>query len=95
MKQETDMITMDRWMDDPTGAVMEIAAGNIGAVDVAVKLYNYRFAEDARGVVALICADASGITGSKLWVAYKDRCGGNLPELVERLIKRDETLKGE
>lgn len=87
------MISLEDWANNPTGSIIEMAAGSIGAARVASELYVHN-AETARGIMALMHADDMGIRGSQLWVAYKYHCDQNLSQLCNRLIVRDEKLKG-
>lgn len=61
--------------------IMELSEGNPGGLRVAVQLYKQFGMEPIR------LLQAQGITGSNIWVLFKDVCGGDeLEGSLDRMI---------
>lgn len=67
-------------LDDNTmTAIVKMAGGNPGAIQVCVGLKN---ADAFNGLGALLSLDSLGIYESRIWLFYKDVCGQSLDRMV-------------
>lgn len=60
--------------------IFEMSKGNPGCISVLVKTYN--LVGDSRFVPIMDTLQANGITGSLVWVEYKDKHGENIEAFV-------------
>jgi len=64
-------------------ASIKMAKGNPGALNVIAQLSAH-----PDGASIILCLDKMGITGSRIWVLYKDLCGQDIRKMIEMLEKR-------
>ena len=83
----TNVITLD---DDVTTAIVKMAEGNPGAVQVLCEIVKRLGAE---GFITLCHLDDMAIRGWKIWVGFKDYCKRDYDKFIELINQRDQVMQ--
>ena len=69
--------------DNTISAIMKLAEGNPGALNVCMNIIESGPEIDPIGGLGpLLSMDTLGIYGSRIWMLYKDVCGEDLPKTL-------------
>lgn len=72
--------------DSPQQIIIKMCEGNPGGLNVLISLLRESSNIDPDDALApygtVLALDAMGIYGSKIWILFKDVCGGNIVRLV-------------
>lgn len=82
------MINMNSTVLD---AVVTLADGNPGAVTALAELIK---ANEGEALLTMLRMDELGMTGSVIWVAYKDFANYDIPALVQGVAEQSPRMLG-
>jgi hypothetical protein len=72
--------------DSCSDVVVKMSDGNLGAIDVLMRLLRHSAVIDPQAMLgpmsAILAFDRLGIYGAGIWVLYNDRCERRLPWLL-------------
>ncbi len=77
--------------DSPKDCLIKMAEGNIGALQVLMKLITEQ--EPYPGLIDIYHLDDREIRGSKIWLGYKDVCKNDLSKFREMARDRQSGLE--
>ncbi len=78
-------------VDAIAAQLITMSEGNPGAITVLSRVVTNVPKEQVKEIIAEI--EKQQLTGSKLWVAYKDHCNSNVDQLVTGIVNQSPGIK--
>lgn len=79
-------------MIDVKEMIIELSEGNPGALTVLIQMVQAAEAQDVMFALPVLFTymKENGLTGSEIWILYKDECGSDYDTFIQTLALRAE-----